>query len=625
MAKLMSAAAIEQERLETLRKITNDYPIAPYTKRPAIIQARYSTVRQYTESVKEGLEQSEKLLQRAFDLGWTRELISHILVENKLTKDGRIRNVSGTIPIDDRPGMTTIVELVTMDKAGALLCDDVSRLTRDADLVDAMILAKVCKAHDCIIVTSDRVYNFRRKGDFEAYTDEARAAATWIETHIKNKMLKNRTRKAQQGKLANGVTSVGLMAVGDKRSEVVPTVHASRVNWLYARFRAHNASLNSLLYEIREMAKRGEPLFPVHSSIDPTQMFLSEVRQGDTLLGWTVSSRYGLEHILTQPMYQGHLVFNGRVIKYDAFPAAKIVDELNWRYAWEALSDVDLDGQPIERPDRVIRYTQKTSEDTGALLYGNRNDGSPVITGTDGRRVYIHRGASHGKSILIYSLHKRTWPNDTPDGYEASVTVRRLDGIIAAHLLDWIRKSEFANKLLTPCTEEPSILNLPDVVDGVANTEQPAKLPDSMLEELDGQIAETERNINIGGKYMTDAQLEAAYAKAARLRKRRTAIEQAQANRERIKQEIKQATDDLCLACDQWNAWDIERRRRLIRLTTSAITLEAVEQGHVRLMVYWAEVLGGMVERCEIVRNGNGTHQEVTWHVERMTNEFGGS
>ncbi len=214
MARLKTQLELEAERLETLQRLTGNYPIDHYTKRPALVYSRYSTARQVRDSIQNGLEQSKKLLQRADDLGWTHDLLT-LLVENQMTKNGRIRSVSGTIPIEDRAGMSIVIERVRTDNAGAILCDDVSRLTRDADLVDAVTLAKTCKDHDTIIVTSDRVYNFRRQGDFDAFIDEARAAAAFLETHIKNKMLRNRTRKAEQGKLANGVAPVGLVREGD--------------------------------------------------------------------------------------------------------------------------------------------------------------------------------------------------------------------------------------------------------------------------------------------------------------------------------------------------------------------------------------------------------------------------
>jgi hypothetical protein len=219
MARLKTREQLEQERIETLQRLTGNYPLP--TNRPALVYSRYSTAKQVRDSIASGLQQSEKMIQRALDLEWTRELLT-LFIENQMTKDGRIRSVSGTIPIEDREGISTVIEHVKADKAGAILCDDISRLTRGADLVDAMALARVCRQHDTVIVISDRVYNFKRQGDFDAYIDEARAAASWIETHVKGKMLKNRKRKAEQGKVANGRAPVGLM-LDESHNNLLPT------------------------------------------------------------------------------------------------------------------------------------------------------------------------------------------------------------------------------------------------------------------------------------------------------------------------------------------------------------------------------------------------------------------
>jgi len=599
MARLKAQVELEQERLETLQKLTSNYPIEKYTKRPALVYSRYSTAKQVRDSIAAGLQQSEKLLQRADDLGWERSLLT-LLVENQMTKDGRIRSVSGTIPIEDRAGMQVVIDRVKAG-AGAIICDDISRLTRDADLVDATSLAKTCKEHDCIIVTSERVYNFKRKADFDAYIDEARAAAAFIDTHIRNKMLKNRARKAEQGKLATGVAPVGLLAVGEKRSELVPSPHASRVDWLYARFRAHEASLNGLLREVLDMMRRGEVLFPVCDEVDPKSMFLTPVEQDGNLLGWTVTSRFGLKHILTNPAYIGHLVFNGRIVKRNAHET--IVDAANWQYAFDHLASVDLDGQLVERSKKTVRYTQQTSTDNGALLSGTRHNGTAVIDGLNDLHVFVRN-----TPIPTYTLEK--W---SVGGYETSIRTTELDAIFEAHLLDWLGTSEVLASLQTKAWvigfTSGNVVEIPppkvhEMAYGVNATKQTAK-PDDTMTTLNEDIAETERNIQIGGKYMEDNELEAAYAKLARLRKRRTAIEQARNQQAAIEAEIRQAASDVCLACNQWHGWDIARKRGLIRLVTEAVTLEEIAVGWLRLTIKWSPVLGGLTEQCYIWRSVN--------------------
>lgn len=586
MARLKSSLELESERLETLQKLTGNYPLP--TDKPALVYSRYSTAKQVRDSIAAGLQQSEKLLTRADDLGWQRALLT-LLIENQMTKDGRIRSVSGTIPIDDRAGMSTVTEYVKGNKTSAILCDDISRLTRDADLVDAMTLAKMCREHDVVIVTSDRVYNFQRKGDFDAYIDEARAAASFIETHIRGKMLKNRTRKATAGKLANGVAPVGLMAVGEKRSELVPSPHASQVDWLYAEFKRHEASLTGLLNELDGMAKRGEPVFPECAEVD--HLFLTEVCKDGKRIGWTIASRFGLRHVLTNPAYIGHLCFDGKVVKRNAHTA--IVDADNWYYAFNHLAEFGLDGEPIVREKRTARYTQKTSGDTGALLAGCRHNGTPVITGVDGASVYVKQPASY-----CIQRHRQ----GLTAGYECAVSIGEIDRIIEEHLMYLLTLSEFKPGKLNKSM--PAVMH-ELVKEHDANTEE--SQPNTTLETLKEEIDDLARHIRIGGKRMGEKELDEAYTRLERLRNRRQGIEDRQANEARVQSELRQAREDVLYAGQLWDEWDVARRRTFIHLVTESITLEEIAEGWLRLTVVWSSVLGGVVEECYIWR-GNANN-----------------
>ena len=227
------------------------------------------------------------MIERAIALEWKREQCT-IFIENNMTRDGRIRGVSGTIPIENRPGLKTVMEYIKRG-AGAILCVDVSRLTRDADLVDATQLAQTCKRYHAVIVTSEHVFDFRKDGEHDLFMSEAKEAANFLKKQIgsreypNGKLYRGRTKKAQQGKLVVPIAPVGLR-VGKDRVNLEASPHAGRVNWLYARFRALDADLAGLFREVVAMTNRGEPLFPDHEDIDPSTVFLKRIENG-----WTVS------------------------------------------------------------------------------------------------------------------------------------------------------------------------------------------------------------------------------------------------------------------------------------------------------------------------------------------------
>ncbi len=172
MAKLKSQAQLEQERLESVRYLLGNFLLP--TDRPLLIYARQSTVKQVLTNVYSALQQTEDLLERGLQLGWKRELAT-LFVENRLAQDGKIKSVSGRISIEQRPGLKTIMEYIKAGKVGALMCVDVSRLTRDADLVDAIMLAKACKDNHVVILTNDAMFDFNNptRNDLDAFIEEA--------------------------------------------------------------------------------------------------------------------------------------------------------------------------------------------------------------------------------------------------------------------------------------------------------------------------------------------------------------------------------------------------------------------------------------------------------------------
>ena len=473
--------------------------------------------------------------------------------------------------------------------AGAILCDDISRLTRDADLVDATTLAKVCKEHDCEIITNDRRYNFKRQADFDAYIAEAQAAAAFLELHIRGKMLKNRTRKAEQGKVANGVAPIGLM-LDETGDNLTPSPHSTGVAYLYKRYAELECSLNAVLRVTNAMAKQGKPLFPVHDDINPRTIFLSKVwRDGivdGTLLGWTVGSRAGLTDILTNPHYLGHLVFNGSIVKRNTHPA--IVNADLWHFCFEHLATKDLEHRPIERAIKTVRYSYPESQQT-ALLAGTRHDGRAVIDGIDGMHVYLQLPEN------TYVL-RSSRGNLSTGGYETSIKVVDLDRLIEGRLLTLLNLSQspsFANRdnysihgVSNPKWHE-------EMVDFEQATQErtTTTTPDDTLETLDAQIALAQQDLDYSKHVMDVKTRTGLYEKIARLSQRRDKLEQAQEQKARTQQRLEQAKKDAEYASERWAKWDLEQRRTFIHVATEYITLEEIAPGWLKICVQWSDVI----------------------------------
>jgi hypothetical protein len=609
MATLRTQAVIEQQDEEERKKKRGEYPVEPYTRRLALLYSRYSTSEQVKQSVKKGVEQSSTLISRATrDYDWTRDLLV-IFLENKIAEDGRVKSVSGTIPIEKRAQLETIYkEYIPSGKVGAIFVDDVSRLTRDADLVDAALLARACKKHDVIIITTGRVYNFRREGDLDNFLDEAKAAALWLKTHLHDKMLRNRRIKVEeQGKLGNGVAPIGLMrhAVLDPESSplkriyiedtLIPSPHAPQVAWLHRRFRELAASKAALLAELAAMAQAGNPLFPVVDGIRPGTIYLTRVERDGALLGWTIASRYGLENILGNLAYKGTLVWNGRIVKENAWDA--IVDPIDWQYAFDHVAPVDENNQPVKR-QAVKRFSQRDKTPNTALLAGCRHDGKPVIDGVGDANVFVNVGKG------MYIVEKRVGKYGA-SAYETGISVSELDGIVERSILDRLERTQWFVDRIEEMPVRPHhtrTVKAP-LLDAVQTVSQEKVVqPSSVLAGIDGEIKQLDSDLNLFGKIMAVEDRGKAYEKLARLRQRKANIEQEQAREAAHQEELEQGKADIKAASQQYRSWDLERKRRFFRVITDSILLEELADGWLRLTVTWSELVGTGIEHCYIWR-----------------------
>ncbi len=103
-------------------------------------------------------QQTLRLLEYAEELGWMQEYII-LCYENK-RKDGKWKNASAMLRIDQRPGLSSIVESIKSGEVKTVLVWAVDRLFRDPDMIQPAVFAKICKDHNVIVLTIDDYFNF---------------------------------------------------------------------------------------------------------------------------------------------------------------------------------------------------------------------------------------------------------------------------------------------------------------------------------------------------------------------------------------------------------------------------------------------------------------------------------
>jgi DNA invertase Pin-like site-specific DNA recombinase len=582
MRQYRTQEQLEQEQKEAQRKALGN--IFLDTEKLLLIYARQSSSKQYVSNIYSAMEQRDGLLEKASTLGWIKDEQWVLYVENQLAKKTK---VSGSLRIDQRPGLQALTEVIESGKASAVLVVSIDRITRDEDLITPTQFANLCKVYHVLIITDDYTYDFNNpnRDDMGRFMIEAIASKEYIRKQIKGKMIKNRTCKASMGRVANGNAPVGLMLdpyTLDEKGKpytLIPSPHAEKVDWLYTRFRYHNASLTSLFREVVNLTIQGIPLFEYDERIDPQSIHLDLLDPTDEKSGWTIKSRYGLKYLLTNPQYIGTFVWieekneKKYIVKPDHHSA--IVDANNWHYAFEHLSDRELDGTPIERTEKAVRYTQR-GNNNNALLSGTRHDGRLVVDGLNGAHVY------YNDTMKSYLLLNRTVPSVY--GFETSVTTKELDAVIEAHLLLTLELCRRKGKV--GCGQAYQVMSKVERT----QQQQASSVPDDLtLTEQD--LATVQRLLKFPDS-MDDTRLEETLAKEKRLKKRRAELLQAQSNKARLEAAKEQASRDIECAYDKWHSWTIEERRSFLQMVTDNIILEEIASGWLRVTIVWSSLTG---------------------------------
>src|SRR5262245_34696152 len=60
----------------------------------------------------------------------------------------------------NRPVMKGILDDIYAGKVHAIICQELSRLSRDEDTIDGAIIRRICRENQAFVITQSRVYNF---------------------------------------------------------------------------------------------------------------------------------------------------------------------------------------------------------------------------------------------------------------------------------------------------------------------------------------------------------------------------------------------------------------------------------------------------------------------------------
>jgi DNA invertase Pin-like site-specific DNA recombinase len=317
-----------------------------HRERLAIVYIRQSTVQQ-VERHQESTRLQYALVDRAFHLGWAREMI--VVVDDDLGRSGA--------SIEGRLGFQRLVAEVGLGHVGLVLGVEMSRLARSCR--DWHQLLEICSLFDTLIADCDGVY------DPAGFNDRLllglKGTMSEAELHIlKARMLEGRRAKARRGELGKPVPMgyvrrlSGEVAL-DPDEQAQSTIR--QVFTLFERFRTIGKVLCYLVeHDIR---------MPVRTPGGP----------GKGELEWRRASRPSLHNLFGNPIYAGIYAYGMRTTDRRRQKPGRPGTGRRPPHAEEA---------EVFLPDRVPAYiTREQFERNQAQLHANRADRlGPVRAGT---------------------------------------------------------------------------------------------------------------------------------------------------------------------------------------------------------------------------------------------------
>ncbi len=569
MRKFLTAEEIAKERESLLDLSRWTLP----TDKLLIIYARQSTKNQYIKNKESALQQTKDLMALGAEYGWP-ESNTILYIENK-QKDGTIKNASGTLRIDERPGLSAVTKRIETGEVGAIMVSDVSRLFRHEDMIQPAIFADLGKKQDVIIITQLHIFDFNKpeREDLKRFLDEAQEAAAYIRKQIKGVMLKNREHKAARGEYAGHAIPVGLMP-DETGDHLLPLPeHAPVVNQLFKRFRQLGANFATLRRQVV-----GKPIFPDL----PEGKYAHRICLTKVPGGWTIKSWDGLLYVLTNVAYIGHVYYKGRIVKKNAHPA--IVDEDDFWFAFYHLNDVDIDGTPIERTEKSVRYAQVAYEPVNALLAGVCYNGRPVLASPHGQTTHVHRMATTGHPAYVISNPKRLEVDDTI----ATIGVSTLDAVFEQKLLEHLAHASKAAGSDDSQGDEVHVYMLKQLDEiKVAMGVQHEATIEETIGKVKAKIAYIRHRLDVAGETMDDEDLRGNYSMLKNLRITLADLEKKKAEVQRVEQELLSIRQDIRVASEKWHDFTLQQRQKFIRLVTKSIVLDCIGTGWFLLAIKW--------------------------------------
>lgn len=482
--------------------------------------------------------QTEDQIKWLVDLGWKEEQIELYFQDF---------GTSGTLEIEDREGMTLMLEAIQSGRVGAACAFKEDRLFRDEWNINSGFFIKACAENNVLVITRTYIYDLSDHYDRKRLRDEFERAWDDFENGIINRMLFYRQLATEKGLYDGRNVPLGYTVCYDKH------------NPYYKKYIPHpeHAAIIRSWFEVIDEAEGIRAL--LHLLATPGPHFpdtITPPAEGEKLWkgadgmkrmashvegGWRVETYNSARQLLRNPVYVGTWVVDDLRVQNN-HPA--IVDKALFNRVQDILQKRRVRYKEIAEVTQMLRGVAKYEEN--GIVY-------PVIYSST---QDYYRG--HASELISRSLFA-----------------------VNATALDFL----FVNRLLAHIAASPQLQDYEKSAGEIAKKEASAKKTlegkiKIALENLDGYT------LSLGSPKLTEES-------RIRINEKMAVLEQ---QIKEMKEKLDTPTEssklmslvELCnLARDHWNEIAIEKRRALVAKSIHSVTLRNEAPHFFSMAVDW--------------------------------------
>ncbi len=331
--------------------------------RLACVYVRQSSEHQVLHH-RESQRRQRSLVDRAFELGWSRELV--VTIDEDLGQSAGRSN--------ERHGFEDLVSQVARGEVGLILALEVSRLTRGSS--DWYRLLDICAITGTLIADAEGLYDPR------SYNDRLllglKGTMSEAELHMmKQRMAEATLAKARRGELRRHLPPGYVWDEADRMQKVADEQVRSAIEHIFERFEQLGT------------------IHQVHSALVDEGFRVPSHNRDGKRIRWNVPDYGYLHRMLRSPIYGGAYVYGQRQVEEVLDESMRPVKRMRPRARedWHALIEGHHEGyiswERFERNQRQIESNRKGSPGPGAPREGRSLLQGLVLCGRCGRRMRV--------------------------------------------------------------------------------------------------------------------------------------------------------------------------------------------------------------------------------------------